>query len=76
MPIGEPYPDMEVLVVDEELREETSVDTTAALGRAKERLPNYMAPRSIETIDDFPLNANGKVDRNALRGQLRDAAKK
>ncbi len=54
---------------------DASVDTAAALGRAKERLPKYMAPRSIETIDNFPLNANGKVDRNVLRQQLRDTAK-
>lgn len=52
-----------------------NVDTAAAIGRAKERLPNYMAPRSIELVSDFPLNANGKVDRNALRERLRAAAK-
>jgi amino acid adenylation domain-containing protein len=39
--------------------------------QAKARLPNYMAPREIRSIDDFPLNANGKVDRNALRDLLR-----
>jgi acyl-CoA synthetase (AMP-forming)/AMP-acid ligase II len=30
-------------------------------------LPNYMAPRTIHCIDEFPLNANSKVDRKALR---------
>lgn len=34
--------------------------------RAKARLPSYMAPRAIHHIDTFPLNSNGKVDRNAL----------
>ncbi|MFK7897263.1 MAG: amino acid adenylation domain-containing protein [Myxococcota bacterium] len=34
--------------------------------RAKARLPSYMAPRAIHHIDAFPLNSNGKVDRNAL----------
>ena len=34
--------------------------------RLAERLPSYMQPREIVWIDDFPLNANGKVDRGAL----------
>ncbi|MFF2146619.1 amino acid adenylation domain-containing protein [Kitasatospora sp. NPDC058190] len=31
------------------------------------RLPRYMVPRSIHVVDALPLNANQKVDRNALR---------
>jgi amino acid adenylation domain-containing protein len=34
--------------------------------RVSARLPNYMAPREIRCVDEFPLNANGKVDRPAL----------
>ena len=30
-------------------------------------LPSYAVPRKIITIDALPLNANGKIDRNALR---------
>lgn len=51
---------------------DTTVDRAAALARAKERLPNYMTPRTIHCVTTFPLNANGKVDRNALKQQLRD----
>ena len=30
-------------------------------------LPSYMVPKRIISIDSLPLNANGKVDRKALR---------
>lgn len=30
-------------------------------------LPSYAVPRKIIAVDALPLNANGKVDRNALR---------
>jgi amino acid adenylation domain-containing protein len=41
----------------------------------KKLLPAYMAPRHMYFTDDFPLNANGKMDRGALndlviRGEL------
>ncbi|MFI9362249.1 amino acid adenylation domain-containing protein [Kitasatospora sp. NPDC053057] len=34
---------------------------------AKEWLPHYMIPAQLVVEDSFPLNANGKVDRRALK---------
>lgn len=39
----------------------------AALG---DRLPPYMLPSRITVLGQLPLNANGKIDRNALLAEL------
>ncbi len=41
--------------------------------RVAARLPAYMAPREIRAVSEFPLNANGKVDRKALLALLAGA---
>jgi len=38
-------------------------------------LPGYMIPRKITTLDSFPLNTNGKVDKKVLRAMLMGDAK-
>lgn len=49
-----------------------SAEAREQLGRelveaSKARLPSYMQPSRVLLVDEWPLNANGKVDRNALR---------
>lgn len=50
-----------------------TVDVDAVRARLKQRLPPYMVPRELRLQPEFPLNANGKVDRKALRRTLEEA---
>jgi D-alanine--poly(phosphoribitol) ligase subunit 1 len=36
----------------------------------KIHLPYYMIPTKLISLEQFPLNANGKIDRNILKGRL------
>lgn len=40
----------------------------------KKHLPPYMVPRSFRFTDDIPLNANGKIDRRAIRLRIETEA--
>lgn len=44
-----------------------------ALERCRELLPEYAVPSRIVELDDMPLNANGKVDYQALGAWTRQA---
>jgi amino acid adenylation domain-containing protein len=46
------------------------VDADALGESLAARLPDYMVPRRFVLLDELPLNANGKFDRNALRETL------
>ena len=46
---------------------EIGTDVIEKLGNyLKTNLPNFMHPREIIVLDNFPKNPNGKIDRNAL----------
>lgn len=49
-------------------------DSKALLAQARERLSASEVPRRIEFADTLPVNANGKVDRNAVRSLFSDVA--
>jgi acyl-CoA synthetase (AMP-forming)/AMP-acid ligase II len=46
------------------------VDEAAVVSALRLRLPAYMLPSRVIALEDMPINANGKVDRRALRGWL------
>jgi amino acid adenylation domain-containing protein len=50
------------------------IETAPILHRAKNRLPAYMVPKKLICVADFPLNANGKVDRKALLATLKPSS--
>lgn len=45
---------------------EESMDTGMVRDRLKSILPAYMVPNKIRKLDEFPINANGKIDRKEL----------
>ncbi len=48
----------------------TPEEADAIRQKSNTRLPSYMQPREIRFVSEFPLNANGKVDRKALLAML------
>jgi len=50
--------------------ESAAFDTTALQDFMKAQMPAYMIPKQIIFVPVFPLNSNGKTDRNALKKLL------
>ena len=48
-------------------------DKASIINRLKEVLPSYMIPARVEQLSTLPLNANGKIDRPALKRQFGSA---
>jgi len=46
------------------------IDTAAIRSACQASLADYMVPNRIIAMDEMPLNANGKVDRGALKARL------
>jgi acyl-coenzyme A synthetase/AMP-(fatty) acid ligase len=46
------------------------IEPTTLLEMVRTTLPDFMVPRELRLVETMPLNANGKIDRNALRDQL------
>ncbi|MBT2383353.1 amino acid adenylation domain-containing protein [Streptomyces sp. ISL-11] len=48
----------------------SGTEPSVLLAALRDRLPAYMVPASVTLLEALPLNANGKVDRRALRRVL------
>ena len=46
-------------------------NATLIKNELKNFIPEYMIPRNIKILKQFPLNTNGKIDRKKLRADLR-----
>jgi acyl-CoA synthetase (AMP-forming)/AMP-acid ligase II len=49
------------------LRADATATPTSIIEWSRGQMANYKVPRLIEVIDGLPLNATGKVEKNALR---------
>ena len=47
-----------------------SVDAQRMIASLRTRIPHYMVPRRIIAVQTMPINASGKVDRQALKHLL------
>ena len=51
-----------------------AIDEAGIIAALRQRLPPYMIPARVVLLAAMPLNANGKVDRQALRQRLEQEA--
>lgn len=52
------------------------IDSAILRSHLEKALPPYMVPSIYVTLEKFPLNVNGKIDRNALPAPTWESAKK
>jgi len=72
--IGLPHPDFGEAVAAVVVRSPgAAVDATEIIGRLKGQLSNYKVPKRVFVVDELPRNAMGKVQKNVLRDQHRQA---
>jgi len=43
------------------------------VGWSRDQMANYKVPRAVEIVDELPLNATGKVEKNVLRDRVASA---
>ena len=53
------------------VKSEQNLNETILLNFLKKYLPNYMLPKKIFYLKNFPINQNGKIDRKKLLNSLR-----
>lgn len=72
--IGVPHADFGEAVTAIIVRQpSSSLSEATILAELKTRIANFKVPKRIFFIDDLPRNAMGKVQKNLLREQYRDA---
>ena len=66
------------LVVENEKRldeilmfvESQKLDLKSLTAYMRSKMPQYMIPNTILFVEEFPINANGKVDKNKLKSLI------
>ena len=56
------------------LRPGAEVTAGEIVGWSRDQMANYKVPRTVEIVDELPVNATGKVEKNVLRDRVAAAA--
>jgi malonyl-CoA/methylmalonyl-CoA synthetase len=72
--IGLPHPDFgEAVAAVIATKKGTKPDAEAMVAQLKDELAGFKVPKRLFFVDDLPRNAMGKVQKNLLRDQYKDA---